>query len=156
MDMSTTGWIHNLKNIDSQLERHCHRSSLFSLIHSTFFFTLDPFFFFYFFGCNMQKFLGQGSNLCHSSNQSHQQWQCQALNLISHQGTPGHFIITQLAQVCLDFLMDPPSPSLCSHIPEGVVHFALSPLCLPNPDCLSAWALHWNSPCSGHKWLSGH
>ena len=45
---------------------------------------------FFFSGCaqGMQKFPGQGSNRCHSSDPNHrQQWQCQILNPLSHQGT---------------------------------------------------------------------
>ena len=43
--------------------------------------------------CNMYKFPGQGSNLYHSSSQSHSSNQHRILNLLSHQGTPAIYLL---------------------------------------------------------------
>ena len=53
---------------------------------------IHGFFFFFFFFCHvysMQKFLGQGSNLNHISDQT---W---ILNLLSHQGTPATLLLSK-------------------------------------------------------------
>ena len=68
---------------------HCAPETPLIWLHhrrNSFFFLL--LFLFLFFGCSMQKFLGQRWNLSHSSDPSHSSDNCQILNPLSHQGTP--------------------------------------------------------------------
>ena len=46
--------------------------------------------FLFFFGCtgSLWKFLGQGSNPCHSCSESHSSDNARFLNLLNHEGTP--------------------------------------------------------------------
>ena len=72
-------------------------------------------FFLSFHTCGRQKFLGQGSNLCHSSDQRHVS-DNQILNPLSHQGTP-IFVIFYLLWPCFLFPMKGISFSLPGSIP---------------------------------------
>ena len=86
-------------------------------------FSFFLFLFSFFFGhnCGMQKFLGQGWNLP-------QQWQCQILNPLIHQGTPGHTYSQGKLTVDSVSSSDPPktAQSTCPFLLEASIDYIAS------------------------------